>query len=82
MNEYVLDQEVDKLSVEDMKIAYYELKELSKTGILVSGIVRDILRKSQLQNPSLSITGAQLVIYEKLIEKLLGGIHHGTQNKI
>ena len=71
MNEYVLDQEVDKLSVEDMKIAYYELKELSKTGILVSGIVRDILRKSQLQNPSLSITNVQLAIYDKLIEKLI-----------
>jgi len=71
MNEYVLDQEVDKLSVEDMKIAYYELKELSKTGILVSGIVRDILRKSQLQNPSLSITNVQLAIYDKLIEELI-----------
>ena len=71
MNEYVLDQEVNKLSVEDMKIAYYELKELSETGILVSGIVRDILRKSQLQNPSLSITNVQLAIYDKLIEKLI-----------
>jgi len=71
MNEYVLDQEVNKLSVENMKTAYYELKELSETGILVNGIVRDILRKSQLQNPSLSITNVQLAIYDKLIEKLI-----------
>jgi len=71
MNKYVLDQEVNKLSVEDMKTAYYELKELSVTGILVNGIVRGILRKSQSQNPSLSITSVQLAIYDKLIEKLI-----------
>ncbi len=71
MSEYVLEQEVNKLTIEEMKTSYYELEELGITGVLKNGIVRNIYNKSKIQNNSLSITNVQLAIYNRLIKELI-----------